>query len=81
MEFHIMLQINLFNQIIHKKTDDIKHKIQGTKFNVEIMDEDKKIALKEGYKIMTAHLDQESERHTQEYGAPNETQVNWSNEK
>ena len=61
--------------------DYIKQKIQGTKFNVEPMDEDKKNSLMEGYKVVVACLCQESESHTQEFGAPNETQVNWSNEK
>ena len=45
------------------------------------MDEDKKIALKEGYRVMVARLHQESESHNQESGAPIETQVNWLSEK
>ena len=44
------------------------------------MDEDKKIALREDYKVVVACLRQESKSHTQESSAPNETQVNWSNE-
>ena len=50
-------------------------------FNVEPTNEDKRIALKEDYKVMAACLCQESKSHTQESGAPNETRVNWSNEK
>ena len=48
---------------------------------MELTDEDKKIVLKEGYKVMVANLCQEFESLSQESGAPNETQVNWSNEK
>ena len=44
------------------------------------MDEDKKIALKEGYKVVAACSCQEFESLDQESGAPSETQVNWSDE-
>ena len=63
------------------KIDDIKKKIEGTEFNVEPKDEDKKISLREGYKVMVAHLRQESESHTQESSEPNEIQEKWLDEK
>ena len=38
---------------------------------MELIDEDRKIALKEGYKVMVAHLHKEFESLAQESSAPN----------
>ena len=49
---------------------------------MELTDEDRKIALKEGYKVVVARLREESESHAQESNATNDiSQVNWSDEK
>ena len=49
---------------------------------MEVTDEDRKIALKEGYKVVAAHLRRESVSLAQESSAPNDfSQVNWSGEK
>ena len=49
---------------------------------MELKDEDRKIALKEGYKVVAARLRKESESLAQESSAPNDiSQVNWSDEK
>ena len=49
---------------------------------MEVADEDRKIALKEGYKVMVACLHEESVSLAQESSAPNDiSQVNWSDEK
>ena len=49
---------------------------------MEVTDEDRKIALKEGYKVVVARLREESVSLAQESSAPNDiSQVNWSDEK
>ena len=49
---------------------------------MELTDEDKKIALKEGYKVVVACLCKESISLAQEYSAPNDiSQENWLDEK
>ena len=49
---------------------------------MEVTDEDRKIALKEGYKVVAARLRRESISLGQESSAPNDiSQVNWSDEK
>ena len=59
-----------------------QEKTQGTNFNVEVTDEDRKIALKEGYKVVAARLCEESASLAQESSAPNDiSQVNWSDGK
>ena len=49
---------------------------------MEVTDEDRKVALKEGYNVMAARLREESVSLSQESSAPNDiSQVNWSDEK
>ena len=47
---------------------------------MEVIDEDRKNALKEGNKVVAACLRKEFESLAQESSAPNESQVNWSDE-
>ena len=57
-------------------------KTEGIDFNVEVTDEDRKIALKEGYKVVAACLREEFASLAQESSAPNDiSQVNWLDEK
>ena len=49
---------------------------------MEVTDEDRKLALKEGYKVMGARLREESVSLAQESSSANDmSQVNWSDEK
>ena len=49
---------------------------------MEVTDEDRKIVLKEGYKVVVARLHEEFVSLAQESSAPNDiSQVNWSDEK
>ena len=49
---------------------------------MEVTDEDRKLALKEGYKVVAARLREESVSLAQESISPNDiSQVNWLDEK